>query len=295
MKLGFFYTALSGLFYGTIGYFGVRLSEIGLSVSDLLFWRFGFSCVLIFPLLLLQWNQIRGSSIRAISLSILLGTALYGFGTSLYFESIKYIGTGLGMVVFFSYPAMVILLSLIFHHQRPSQSTIFALALIIAGCMFIALGKNDGFSADLWGISLAAASGLGYALYIVISKSTLTAMPPLASTFWVCFGSALTFVLEAALNNHSLYWPTSSYVWFTIIAFALIGTVLPIFLFLMGMKYISANQASIISVIEPISVLLVGVFVLNESITGTQLAGAAIILSSAGLVLRSSSTQGRQT
>ncbi len=295
MKLGFFYTALSGLLYGSIGYFGVRLSEIGLTVSDLLFWRFGFSCVLMFPLLLLQFKQVKNTNMRAIAISILLGTALYGFGTSLYFESIRYIGTGLGMVVFFSYPIIVVLLSLIFHHQRPSQPTVFALILIVVGCLFIAFGKKGAFTADLWGIFLAAASGLGYALYIIISKSTLTALPPLASTFWVCLGSALTFVLQGALNNHSLYWPESAYAWWMIIAFALLGTVLPIFLFLIGMKYISASQASIISVIEPISVLLVGVFVLNESITGVQLMGAAIILSSAGLVLRSSSSQSSHT
>ena len=66
-----------------------------------------------------------------------------------------------------------------------------------------------------------------------------------------------------------------------ILLFAFIGTVLPIFLLLRGMKTLSANKASIISVLEPVAVLAVGAIILKEEVSWQQGVGAFLILFSA--------------
>jgi drug/metabolite transporter (DMT)-like permease len=75
--------------------------------------------------------------------------------------------------------------------------------------------------------------------------------------------------------------PSTQAAWGHIFLFALIGTVLPIFLLLQGMKTLSANKASIISVLEPVAVLAVGALILEEEVSPLQCLGAAIILLSA--------------
>ncbi|MES2503426.1 MAG: EamA family transporter [Myxococcota bacterium] len=281
MSIGVIYTAISAILYGTIGYFGARLSGIGFDVSDLLFWRFAFSCLLLLPAFLLSLKSLKKDDYRTIGIIILLGIIFYGYGTGLYFKSARLIGTGLGMVIFFAYPLFVVLFSWAFHKQKPSVKTMFALALIVVGSSMIAFGERGEFRVDLLGIVLAAGSGLGYACYIFSSKSIKNNLSPMVSTFWVCFGCTITFVLEAGFQQHTLIWPETSDAWMLIAGFALFGTVLPIFLFLMGIKTLPASKASIISVLEPVAVLVLGVCVLGESITGIQLIGAAIILSSA--------------
>lgn len=51
MNKGVFFTALSALLYGSIGYFGSRLIGLGVPVTDLLFWRFLFACLFLQPVL----------------------------------------------------------------------------------------------------------------------------------------------------------------------------------------------------------------------------------------------------
>ncbi len=66
--------------------------------------------------------------------------------------------------------------------------------------------------------------------------------------------------------------------------FALFGTVLPVLLLLAGMEYLSASTASIISVLEPIAVLGVGAFMLDEPLQALEIIGALIILSATILI-----------
>jgi drug/metabolite transporter (DMT)-like permease len=51
-----------------------------------------------------------------------------------------------------------------------------------------------------------------------------------------------------------------------------------------GLKYISSLRASIISVLEPLVTVVLGVILLNESISNLQILGSCLILGSTLLV-----------
>jgi drug/metabolite transporter (DMT)-like permease len=284
-NIGVLFTALSGILYGSIGYFGIRLQEEGLTLSDLLFWRFFFSVILLFPAALFVWFKDKKAKYYfSLFFLFIFGIILYGVGTAFYFEAGKTIGTGLAMVIFFTYPLFVAGLSY-FVHQIPLSKAVFAsLVLIVFGCMLIAFGDDFHAKRDHFGILLAAFSGIGYGLYIFFSKKIANEITPILATFVVCLGSSITFILHTLITQRSFYWPTSGTIWTLIAAFSLIGTVLPVLFMLIGLQSISANKASIISVVEPVTVLVVGIFILNETVTGTQLLGAVIILCSAVII-----------
>ena len=280
MNRGILLTALSATLYGSIGYFGSTLIHQGMSVADMLFWRFAISSVLLLPFLpSLLKNK---PDFKALFLLFIFGILFYGCGTAFYFEASKSIGTGLGMVIFFAYPIFVVCMSVFFHKTHLSTITVASLALITLGCIFIACGQD--FRADLLGILLATLSGICYALYLFCSKSTSLKVEPLLATFVVCLGSAAAFVFYRFLAQDSFYWPTTSFAWSHIFLFALVGTVLPVLFMLVGLKTLSAGKASIISVLEPVTTLAVGALILHEAITPIQLLGAVIILSSAIIV-----------
>ena len=283
--LGVLFTALSGILYGSIGYFGIRLAQEGLTVPDLLFWRFSFSVILLLPITLFIWKKHQKTKdYLSLFFLFILGIVLYGAGSALYFEASQTIGTGLAMVLFFTYPLFVVALSY-FVHQIPLSKAVFAsLILITTGCGLIAFG--DGFHANLdqFGMLLAVISGVGYGLYLFFSKKIAHEINPVIATFVVCLGSSVTFILHMLITQQALYWPTSLFTWTLIGSFSLFGTVLPVLFMLIGLQYISANKASVISVLEPVTVLIVGVFILNEPVTGIQLLGAFTILSSAIII-----------
>lgn len=273
--------ALSGVLYGTIGYFGTNLFQAGLSVTDLLFWRF-LSSVL--------WMLLASRSLGAerpftryqyqtLGLFFALGAICYGGGTVLYFQSSFLIGTGLAMVLFFTYPLLVVAYSALTARRLPGWVTWLSLLLIIIGCVMI--GSGDLGQVNWMGIVLAVISGMGYGIYILASKNRTGVISPLLATFTVCLGNVAAFGGYILLTGRAFYWPQNSFIIWNIALFGLIGTVLPVLLLLQGVKFISATKTAIISVLEPVTVLLVGVWVLGEPVSWIQVMGAVVILSSA--------------
>ena len=68
------------------------------------------------------------------------------------------------------------------------------------------------------------------------------------------------------------------------IGFAFIGTVLPLWLLFYGLKKVNVTKAALVSVLEPISTVLIGVLLLDETLSVHQIAGIIIMLCAALLV-----------
>ncbi|MEI6805703.1 MAG: DMT family transporter [Myxococcaceae bacterium] len=272
--------ALSGVFYGTIGYFGTILKEEGLSVSDLLLWRFlGSVLLLLFFVPSFLKERLSKTQWQTVILFFVLGALCYGLGTGLYFESSFMIGTGLAMVLFFTYPLLVVAYTAFMERRLPSFVTWLSLGLIIMGCCMIGLG--DRAQINWVGIFLAVLSGMSYGAYILASKNRSGILSPLFSTFVVCLGCVAAFVTYILYTGQPFYVPREPRIIWNMFLFSSVGTVLPVLFLLQGVKYISATKTAIISVLEPVTVLLVGVLCLSEPVGFLQAIGAVVILSSA--------------
>lgn len=281
MNKGVFYVALSAVLYGCIGYFGANLMHAGFSVCDLLLWRFFISLLMFLPGLFFIFKESMNTNLKDLFYLFLISATFYAGGTACYFEASRSVGTGLAMVLFFTYPIFVAILSIITKKSPVNAPTFIALILIVIGSFLIAFGDGIDLEMDLLGLAYAFASGLGYGLYVFGSKESSKNMPTILSSFVVCAGNTVAFCLFSYFGQQYFLMPSSQAIWTDIILFALIGTVLPIFLLLRGMKTLSANKASIIGVLEPVAVLAVGAFILHEEVTWLQLVGAIIILLSA--------------
>jgi drug/metabolite transporter (DMT)-like permease len=80
--------------------------------------------------------------------------------------------------------------------------------------------------------------------------------------------------------------PGNATAWLAIGAIALFSTVMAVAAFLVGIKHIGAAQGSIISTLEPVITICLGVALLGESITATQLLGGAMVLAAVILLAR---------
>lgn len=282
MNTGVIYTALSGVLYGSIGYFGATLLASGLSLPNLLLWRFLLSAIFLLPLAV-RWYRARNEiHFGSLAKLFVLGAVFYGGSTALYFEASTYIGTGLAMVIFFAYPIVVLFLSTFFHKSRFTRVTVISLVLIVLGCSMIAVGQS--LPINMYGLLLAVLSGVGYAVYVFFSKEASRSVPPTLATFSVCTGGILFFLGMMFWFGDSLQAPSTSFQLLNATLFSVMGTVLPVMLMLLGLRTISASKASIISVLEPVTTLIVGSLVLGEAISSMQYVGALIILCSAVFV-----------
>lgn len=274
--------ALSGLFYGLLGWFGITLINSGSSVVNMLFWRFSLASLMLFLMfrfyyklpLLKELKKLSAATLLNFLISILFSSA----STVTYFLAAQRVGTGLGMALFFCFPAMVVLLAWLADKKRPTMATFISLIGILIGCSFISSGEEGYF--DLYGILFALVSALTYALFIFWNKRTLLRVNSTLATGIVCAGNGFILgLLTFAMSSFSFFVDGS--MWVTLIGLSLIATALPMLFLLEGMKYISASLAAIFSVFEPLVTLFIGITVLSEPATAIQLCGAGIILASA--------------
>ena len=280
---GVFYALASGLLYGLIGYFGVSIIQANHSVFNMLFWRFLVSALLmVVPLIFLYKKN--GESYRGSLKMFMAGGAFYATSTILYFFASQYIGTGLAIVLFFTYPAIVMLLDWYFKGIKPATLYYFAIVMIVAGLMLLTDLSSVSFS--LIGIGLTMLSAAAYASYVVVSNNVSST--PLMTTVVVSLGCAAT-CFAGALIDSSFCIPTTLGVWWNVFGFAVIGTAIPILLMLEALKIIGSAKAAILSVLEPIVVVIVGVVLLHELINVRQVMGIIVVLSGALITLKTKS------
>lgn len=272
---GIIYAAFSGIFYGSLGYYGFSLVNENFTISDMLFWRFFIASIFLIPLLFIKgtWHS---ASLFKIFLLFILGTAVYGVGSWCFFIAAKSIGTGLAMVIFFSFPLFVVLFDWLFHRQPVGFITFASIGIILIGLVLLA--DHGSGTLTLSGFALAILSGLGYAIYVMVGKKV--EVSPLLSTFLLCTGSTVLFMFMAFYERGEWFLPLPPD-WFSAVMLGLLCTLLPILLLLKAMQTISATKASILGVLEPVATVIIGILFLEEKITNQQWLGIAIVLAGA--------------
>ncbi|EKD46061.1 MAG: hypothetical protein ACD_69C00032G0004 [uncultured bacterium] len=276
---GVLYAVSSGLCYGLLGYFGISLMNSGLSISNMLFWRFTiatlFMCVILIP----KYKTIFNSYKKNL-LFIVYGIVFYTSSAMFYFMSSKHIGSGLAMVIFFTYPAIVMMFNVLFHKMVLRNTYYISFFIIIIG--MICLANANKLTFNILGISLGILAAFLYACYILASKRTHIA--PSISTLMVSLGSMISCLIASYVYD-AFNIPNGFNEWFNIVGMGTLCTAIPILFFLQALKYISSEQASMLSVFEPVAVLIFGVILLGEKISIIQIVGAIIILSGAIITL----------
>jgi drug/metabolite transporter (DMT)-like permease len=283
--LGISLVLLSGILYGSMGYLGKYVMMSGFTISNMLFWRFAIASLFFLPIVAFYRHQLTihylNERKKDIFILLALGAFLYSGSSGFYFAATTYIGTGLAMVLFFTYPVFVLIFEWYFDNHKITFINLAAILAIITGCAL--LSEQPDLQIDLYGLLFALISSLSFAAYIFLSKKKINVINATFTSFIVCIGNMLTFLI-ISLYYDSFIVPINYDVWVHIIALALVATALPILFLVIGLRHITATKASILSVFEPIVSLLIGIMVLNESISIIQTIGVVLIIFSAIIV-----------
>lgn len=269
--------ALSGILYGFMGFFGTHILRDHFSVENMLFWRFFIAGIWMFAYAAFKHEKfIAGwSGSGTLTLPFILSAIFYAGSSGFYFLASEKTGTGLAMVIFFCYPVFVAGFAWVQNYWRINKYSAASLAAIVFG--LVLLKGTDHSAINAVGIILAMAAALSYALYVYRSKRMINTTHSSYFTVIICFNCAAVFFIIACAT-HTFAFPPSLNAWLYIFALSIIATAIPIQLLLEGLKIISSVKASILSVLEPVVTLIVGITLLSESITTLQITGVLILL-----------------
>ena len=208
-----------------------------------------------------------------------LGILSYYGASFLDFLALQYIPAGLGRLLLFTYPTIVVILSAALLRKRATAREIAALVLTYAGLALVFAHSLEGEQKNFWlGAALAFASSICYALYLVAGAEVITRVGSVRFTAYAMSAASaaciLQFLLLRPLSALDLPAPVYGYA----IAMAVLSTAIPAFMTSEALRRIGANTVAIVGALGPVTTIAFGWLGLEEVMTPLQLAGAALVL-----------------
>ena len=202
---------------------------------------------------------------------LFIGTGIFSlvFFNYCYFRSIESSSISIAVLLLYTAPVFVMLLSIFLFREKFTRCKMLALLSTFCGCTFITL--------EAFGFGLA--SGIGYALYSIFSKLALRRYNTLTITAYTFYFAAIAALpMAEPLQLFTLLADLRALI--GAIAIALICTVAPYLLYTRGLQDVDAGQASILATLEPLVAAAIGIFIFGESLTTAKILGMILILSS---------------
>lgn len=279
--MGFFFALLSSASFGLIPLFSLPLLHNGMSAGCVLFYRFLFGSLALVCIVILRHERLIAPLKELISLALF--SIMYALAALLLFYGFHYLPSGVASTLQFLYPLMVMLIMILFFHEKFSLITASSVALAILGVFL--LGGGEGGRVSVTGIALLLVSALCNALYICgLHVARIRSISGLSITFWVLFfGMIASFINAVCTNSFTLLhtWQDAGIA----VLLALITAVLSNLTLVLAIQRIGSTLSSILGVMEPLTAVTVGIFVFDEPANAAIFFGVAVICASVILVL----------
>lgn len=278
---GFLAVIISGIVFGCMPLLAKIVYQNGGNAINLVFWRFFISILPLYFILKRNKNISLRLTKREIKQVILLGSIGYAGTAVLIFLSYNYITTGMATVLHFVYPILVILACILFYKEKINRAKIISVILCSLGILMLYDGNDSG---SLLGIILAFLSGVTYAFYVIyIDKSGLKFVNPIKLTFYLSIvGALIMFVFSIATGQFTMDMTPMAWIFTTILS--LVISLGAVSLLSVGIKLIGAQSASILSTLEPITSVIIGVLVFGEELGIRGLLACLLIMLSVVVV-----------
>ncbi|RUL52066.1 MULTISPECIES: DMT family transporter [Lysinibacillus] len=193
----------------------------------------------------------------------------------LFFTSVRFTGVAVGTVVTIgSSPVFSGIVEWFIWKRRPNRIWGIATGLAILGCILLFVNRGEATVHPV-GVLLALCAGFMFAVYTNCSKQLTEnedTLPAVAMTFSICAVMLLPFSGDGVswmFTNQNL-WP--------MIFMGLAATSLAYVLFLAGLEKISSSSAVTLSLAEPLTAALLGVFLVGEYLSPTSWIGVVMLL-----------------
>jgi len=278
--IGVFLILISGSSFGTLAIFARLAYEDGVTPITLLFLRFGIASLCM---LLIMW--LRGIPIPRGW--ILLGLAFMGgigyVGQALsYFTALTLIPAGLVALLLYLYPAIVTILAMIILKERISKWKMIALLIALGGTV-LTIGPTGG--GQFLGVILGLAAAFIYSIYILVGSKITKQVTAIQSSTVVIVSAAIVSGGLVAIKGPAF--PATVSGWASVIAIAIISTILAIVTFFAGLERVGPTNASTFSTVEPAVTVVLAAMVLGETISFLRIIGGMMIILAVIILARS--------
>lgn len=278
-KLSFLFILAAGMLWGSLGVFVRNLNAAGLVSMDIVFLRSLISALAVGFFLLVCNRKLLVIRLRDLWCFLGTGIASITFFNYCYFSAMTVTSMSVAAVLLYTSPAFVMVLSYFLFREQFSVRKAAALLMTFLGCAMVTGVFESSQTISLQGVLLGLGAGFGYALYSIFGRYALEkGYDSLTITFY-------TFLIAAAATGCLSDVPTVLQTSFgspslsaLSLVLGIVCTVVPYFLYLVGLKYVENSKASIIAAIEPVTATVLGFLVFQEKVSFFGAAGIVLVI-----------------
>ncbi|MDO4399785.1 MAG: EamA family transporter [Coriobacteriia bacterium] len=274
----------AGALWGCISLFVRALDAAGLNAFEISSIRMAVGVLGMFFIILVRNPNLLQIHVRDLWLFVGTGVVSVTLFNVCYFMCINLSEASIAVVLLYTSPIWVMLMSALFFKERITGRKVIALGLTFGGCVLVAGILGGAVRLTPIALALGLASGFFYATYSIFGRKALERYDTLTITFYTfllgliasCVMGDPIHTVATAAANPALIAPY--------LGIGIFCTIVPYMLYTTGLKHLETSRAAILATIEPLVGSLLGIFVYGESTGLLKLLGMACILAAVVLV-----------
>lgn len=194
-----------------------------------------------------------------------------------YYQCVQLVPASIAIILLMQYLWISIIIDYLFFKNKLTSTQIFTVIIIIAGSCLAAGLFNENIVINIKGYFFGFLAAITYSLFISTSSKIGNKLPKLKKSALMITGACIiTFIIFPPLFLFKLNIGDKLYQWGILLA--VLGTVLPPFLFSIGIPKIGISFSAILSAAElPVAVISSYLY-LKESVYFNQWIGVIVIL-----------------
>ena len=281
INIGYFYAVAVGVICGIIPVIIQKvLTQDPIPRATALFIKFTASSIILLPFSAPKIKKVQFPKGFGWKLPI---AALFYVATLIFlYESYRYIPTGIGVALQYTFPLFTMGFSVLFFRFRCTKQSVLAMILSLVGAMLLSSGTLDSDRAYI-GIILGIGCAIAYAGYFLwVEHAKLADMDTTVFVTLKTCVSTVLFFLYILVTKQMVFSISLQ----TLLGLTLSGvcTILASVCLTLAIRHIGSVHTSILGAIEPIVCAIAGFFVLEEAISLRSGIGIAVVLVATVLV-----------
>ncbi len=280
-KYSYIELIISCTVFGASGIFIKHIYDM--QTASIIFYRliFGFILLLAYCIVIKRDDVLRLNKKKLFILLIAIFNVLTLYT---YFSSIKYAGISIAVLLLYTAPVYVTLLSPLFLKEKITKRGMFSLLISISGILIVILPGSGASGYDthfLLGIFLGVMSGISYSGTIMTVSYLKDEYSGISQLFWSTFISLLILLPFGSKVPVDILVMNLR----TLILFGLITTAFASVLYLNSAAKIRVQTVSVLALLEPVSGIIFGFLFLHEPIFMNTIQGCFFIILGALVLL----------
>jgi drug/metabolite transporter (DMT)-like permease len=273
----------ASVIYGFAGIFFLYIKDM--AAGPVVFYQllFGFLALAVY---LAATGKLTGIRLRGKRKALILLGAWHAGVMLSYYTAVSFTNVSISVLLLYTAPLYILLIAPVFLKEKPSGKSLAALVVSLVGVIIVVgpenfISSQAGLESEyLFGVLMGLFAGFFYACIIMTSRylrDEYSGLEQLFLSTGVTLVLLLFFVSQASTASLLENLPLLLFLGVMITS---IGSIL----YFTGLVHVKAHNASIISLLEPVSTIFFAYLILKEPVSAETLLGCLLILSSSLLV-----------